>query len=106
MDFIEDVYRITTKFPVSETYGLTSQLRRAAISIALNIAEGSGSGSDKEFNRFLTIALKSSYELICGIEVARRLKYFEDEVESSLLKKCDEISAMISGLRKSLNVSS
>ncbi|MCU0666152.1 MAG: four helix bundle protein [Candidatus Omnitrophica bacterium] len=62
MDFIERVYLKTSKFPQSECYGLTSQVRRAAVSIALNIAEGSGSGSDLEFKRFLNIALRSSYE--------------------------------------------
>ncbi|MCU0666118.1 MAG: four helix bundle protein [Candidatus Omnitrophica bacterium] len=63
MDFIEQVYLKTSKFPESECYGLTSQIRRASVSIALNIAEGSGSGSDLEFKRFLNIALRSSYEV-------------------------------------------
>ena len=75
MDFIENIYSVTSKFPKEEVYGLTSQIRRAALSIALNIAEGSGAASDDDFNRFLTISLKSSYEVMCGIEVAVRLKY-------------------------------
>lgn len=64
MDFITQIYALTAKFPVSERFGLTDQLRRAAISIALNIAEGSGSGSDAEYIRFLRIAQRSAYEVI------------------------------------------
>ena len=102
MDFIGEVYKITNKFPLVETYGLTSQLRRAAISIALNIAEGSGAGSDKEFNRFLTISLRSSYEVICGVEVSKNLSYCNDEEAKALLDKCEELSAMVTGLKKRL----
>ena len=56
LDFIEDIYKLTQEFPNHELYGLTSQLRRAALSVAMNIAEGSGTGSDREFNRFLNIS--------------------------------------------------
>ena len=102
MDFIEEVYKLTSTFPIKETYGLTSQLRRAAISIAMNIAEGSGSGFDTEFNRFLNISLRSSYEVMCGLEVTRRLEYCTVGEINSLLMKCDELSAMIVGLKKKL----
>lgn len=104
MEFIESVYRITGKFPASETYGLTNQLRRAATSIALNIAEGSGAGSDNEFNRFLNMSLRSSYEVMCGIEIANRLSYCNETEINSLIRKCDEISAMVAGLQKSLKL--
>ena len=103
MNFVEHIYKITNKFPTSEMYGLTNQLRRAALSIPLNIAEGSGSGSDKEFCRFLSISLRSSYEVVCGVEVAKRLNYCSREETESLLKQCDELSAMITGLKKSLS---
>lgn len=106
MDFIEHIYKITNRFPTYETYGLTSQLRRSATSIALNIAEGSGSGSDNEFNRFLNMSLRSSYEAICGIEIAKRLKYCHEKEAYQLLDKCDELSAMISGLKKKLKAAS
>ena len=102
MSFIEVIYKTTGKFPTIEVYGLTNQLRRAALSIALNIAEGSGSGSDKEFCRFLNISLRSSYEVVCGIEVARRLSYCAKDEDEMLLKQCDELSAIITGLKKSL----
>ena len=103
MDFIELIYKTTHKFPSSEIYGLTSQIRRASTSIALNIAEGSGSGTDKEFCRFLSIALRSSYEVVCGVEVAKRLNYCSSNESDILLKLCDELSAMITGLKKSIS---
>ncbi|MFC1594090.1 four helix bundle protein [Candidatus Omnitrophota bacterium] len=103
MDLIEEIYKITGSFPQTETYGLTSQLRRAATSISLNIAEGSGSASDNEFKRFLTISLRSAYEVMCGIEVAKRLQYCNEINVDAMLKKCDEISAMLVGLKKKLS---
>jgi len=106
MDFIQEVYELTDKFPGKELYGLTSQLRRSVISIALNIAEGSGAGSDAEFKRFLTIALRSNYELMCGIEIAHRLKYCSDSEKDEILIKSDEISAMLAGLKKKLTAES
>lgn len=102
MDFIEEVYRATSKFPAAELYGLTSQLRRAATSIALNIAEGSGAGSDNEFKRFLHIALRSSYEVMCAFEVATRLEYCTENDAAVLLRKAEELSAMLTGLQKRL----
>ena len=102
VDFIEQIYRTTQKFPVQETYGLTSQLRRASTSIALNIAEGSGAGSDGEFKRFLNIALRSAYEAICAIEIARRLGFCSTHEANTLRSGCDEISAMLTGLKKYL----
>lgn len=102
IDFVEDIYKITNEFPTNERYGLIIQLRRSSTSIALNIAEGSGSGSDIEFNRFLNMSLRSSYEVMCGIEIARRLKYCSSKETSHLLERCDELSAMIVGLKKKL----
>lgn len=102
MDFIEQIYRTTQKFPVQETYGLTSQLRRASTSIALNIAEGSGSGTDGEFKRFLNIALRSAYEAICAIEIAKRLGFCSIQEANILKSGCNEISAMLTGLKKYL----
>jgi four helix bundle protein len=102
MDYVENVYKFTNNFPASELYGLTSQLRRAATSIVLNIAEGCGSGSDNEFNRFLNMSLRSSYEVMCGIEIVKKLGYVTGEAADDLSDKCEEISAMISGLKKKL----
>jgi len=102
MDFIEEIYKTTVIFPEKERYGLTQQIRRAATSIALNIAEGSGAGSDNEFNRFLNISLRSSYEVMCAVEIAARLKYCTNTEKDRLLQRCEQISAMISGLKKKL----
>jgi four helix bundle protein len=102
MGFIEDIYRLTEKLPEKERYGLTSQLRKAVISIALNIAEGSGAGSDAEFKRFLSFSLRSSYEVMCAAEIAHRLRYCDEKELAVLLKKSDELSAMLVGLKKKL----
>ncbi len=102
MDFVEDIYKLTTNFPAKELYGLTSQLRRAATSIALNIAEGSGAGSQLEFRRYLTMALRSNYELMCGMEIARRVQYCTETNMNHVLKQSDEISAMLTGLKNKL----
>ncbi|RJP28764.1 MAG: four helix bundle protein [Candidatus Omnitrophota bacterium] len=102
MDFIGEIYKVTSNFPSTEIYGLSAQLRRAAISISLNIAEGSGSGSDPEFNRFLNISLRSAYEVMCGIEVACKLDYCDKTIAEKLLNECDELSAMITGLKRKL----
>mgnify|MGYP000639722895 CR=1 FL=1 len=102
MDFVTDIYSLTQKFPKEELFGLTSQLRRAATSIPLNIAEGSGGSSNAEFIRFLEIARRSLYEVMTALEVAKRLKYAAPDEIERLLKEADEIAAMISGLLKSL----
>ena len=102
MDVVVEVYRLTQTFPPTEQYGLPSQLRRAAVSIPLNISEGAGSGSDPEFRRFLRIALRSCYEVMTGIEIARRLTYCADQRANTLNQEVDEVAAMIVGLIKSL----
>jgi len=102
MDFVSVVYELTQNVPDKELYGLTSQLRRAATSIPLSIAEGSGAGSDTEFKRFLNIALRSDYELMCGAEVAHRLKYCTDAQKNHIIALSDELAAMITGLKKKL----
>ena len=97
-----EIYRITGNFPKEELYGLTSQIRRAALSIALNIAEGSGNSSEKEFKRFLEIALQSDYEVMACLEIALRMKFYNQEAFTRLTAEADEIAAMIVGFSKSL----
>lgn len=103
MNFISKIYDVTKNFPSYEMYGLSTQLRRSAISISLNIAEGSGAHSDAEFRRFLIISLRSAYEVGCGIEVAHRLKYLHDEQKDAIESECSELTAMIQGFVNSLN---
>jgi four helix bundle protein len=103
MDFVTEVYRISAGFPRSEQFGLTSQVRRAASSIPLNIAEGAGAGSNTEFRRFLSYALRSTYEVMTALEIAQRLAYCSPEKTRALLTEADEIAAMTSGLGRSLD---
>jgi four helix bundle protein len=100
--FAVEIYRITRSFPKDELYGLTSQIRRAVTSTALNIAEGSGNSSEKEFKRFLEIALRSDYEVMTCLEIALRIGYCSKENHARLTAEADEIAAMIIGFAKSL----
>jgi four helix bundle protein len=82
--------------------GLTSQLRRAVTSIGLNIAEGSGCGSNKEFSRFLSNALRPKHEVIACLDISLKLGYTHNEKIKDLELKLEEISSMIIGLGRSL----
>lgn len=106
MDFTIEIYRESRAFPADERFGLTSQLRRATAAIPSNIAEGAGNTSKKEFTRFLEIALRSSYEVMTAMEIARGLNYFTNENADALLKQADEIAAMLVSLMKALGWSS
>jgi four helix bundle protein len=79
IDFVTKIYKITTSFPSSETYGLTSQIRRAAVSIPSNIAEGSGRKNSKEFIQFLYVANGSLSEVETQLEIAFRLGYLKEQ---------------------------
>ena len=100
MDFVIELYDITDKFPVDERFGLTSQLRRAGVSIPSNIAEGAGRHSLKEFMRFLHISRGSLAEVATQLEIARRRGYFKstEAQQRSMIR----IRQMINGLVKQL----
>jgi four helix bundle protein len=102
MDLVEAIYRVTRGFPKEEQYGLTSQMRRAAVSIPSNIAEGQGQGSDKNFGRFLSIAQGSLTELETQLLIAERLNYVDTQSLQPTLSQCDEIGKMLTGLQKRL----
>ena len=102
MAFTVTIYRETRGWPSDERFGLISQIRRATCSIPMNIAEGAGNDSDKEFCRYLEMALRSDYEVMTAIDIARGLEFLPDERADALLKDADEIAAMIVGLMKSL----
>ena len=106
IQFVSLIYKITSKFPKEEKYGLVDQIRRAAVSICLNIAEGSGAGSDPEFIRFLRMAQRSAYEVIAGLEIAINLKMADEQALNNIIGEVDQISAMLSGLIKSLKADS
>ncbi|MCD6680440.1 MAG: four helix bundle protein [Burkholderiaceae bacterium] len=97
---MERIYRITRDFPSSELYGLTGQLRRAAVSVPSNIAEGYGRGSTRELLRFLAISAGSLNELDTLVELAQRLGYLNETEE--LRKSVEEVSGMLMGLQASL----
>lgn len=103
IDFAVEIYRVSKIFPKDELFGITSQIRRAVTSISLNIAEGSGNKSNKEFQRFLEIALRSDYEVMTCLEIALKLTYCEREDYEKLIAESDEIAAMIVGFSKSLS---
>jgi four helix bundle protein len=100
--FAVEIYKITRCFPKKKLYGLTSQIRRAVTSTALNIAEGSGNSSEKEFKRYLEIALRSDYEVMTCLEIALLIGYCNQEDHARLIAEADEIAAMISGFSKGL----
>lgn len=102
MDLAGVVYQATTAFPREELYGLVSQMRRSAVSIPSNIAEGYGRGG-RDYARFVAIAYGSLLELETQIELARRFGFLETEREARLLSATAEIGRMLNALRASLN---
>lgn len=97
-----DIYRLTVQFPKDEQYGLTSQLRRAAVSVPSNIAEGHGRKTPKEMIRFASIAKGSLGEIETQLIIAGELKYAEKETINAILQKAEQESRMLSGLIRSL----
>jgi four helix bundle protein len=102
VDLATDVYRLTADFPKEEKYGLISQIRRSAVSISSNIAEGAGRNSDKEFTHFLGISNGSAYELQTQLIISRNLGIVNSELES-ILDKIDQIQKMNYSLQQKLN---
>jgi four helix bundle protein len=103
IDLTVDVYKATEKFPKEETYGLTSQIRRAAVSIPSNISEGAGRNSNNEFRHFLSIANGSSYELQTQIVISNKLALLTEETTQVLLNQIDEIQKMNHSFQKTIN---
>ena len=102
MDLVEQIYVVTAEFPREERYGLVSQVRRAAISVPSNIAEGQGRRTtDGEFVRFLQIAMGSLAELETQVELAVRLHFLEKQKAIALRSLSDEVGKLLSGLVKS-----
>lgn len=95
-------YRLSQEFPKTEIYGLTSQLRRAAVSVAANIAEGYGRGSRREYLQFLAIAQGSLKETETHIIIAERLSYATHAQAERILSQAEEIGRMLGGLIRSL----
>lgn len=97
-----DVYRETAGFPIDERYGLTSQIRRASVSIASNLAEGCGRGSQADYLRFVHMAAGSATEVECQLLISRDLGYLEQSISDELDNRIQQIKRMLSGLIRSL----
>jgi four helix bundle protein len=103
MDLVETIYRATGMFPREEIYGLTSQIRRAAVSIPSNIAEGNGRNTTRDYVHFLGIAYGSVKEVETQALIAERLRYITSSDSEELVKTTTEIARLLSGLINSLN---
>lgn len=99
---VTTIYQLSASFPREELYGLTSQIRRASISVPSNIAEGSAKGSTREFIRFVGIAYGSLAEIETQLFLATDLKYITDEALQTALVETAEIGRMLNGLQRSL----
>lgn len=102
IEIVKEIYQITANFPANELYGLTSQIRRSAISVPSNAAEGFRRRHTKEFKQFLNIALGSLAELETQIIIAKELNYLDDKKESCILEFIDHTNRMIVNLLKKL----
>jgi four helix bundle protein len=102
MDLVTTVYASTDRFPSTEVSGLRNQIRRAAVSIPSNIAEGQGRRSVQDFIRYLAISRGSLQELETQVLIAARLTYLSDEQRDSVLDLCSEVGRLLNGLSKSL----
>lgn len=102
VEFVVSVYRATESFPKEERFGLTSQIRRAAVSVAANIAEGAGRNSSKEFAYFLSNAQGSASELATELLIAHRLLFLKRETYEQMMQTLDSIGRMIVGLSRNV----
>jgi four helix bundle protein len=102
MDLVTDIYKVTATFPSEERFGLSSQARRAAVSIPSNIAEGHGRKATGAYLNHLSIAYGSLVELETQIQIAVRLSFVSSDDSSHLLSRADEIGKMLTGPIKSL----
>ena len=103
LDLSDVVNQLTKTFPKDELYVLTSQIKRAADSVSLNIAEGSTGQTNQEFSRFLSYALRSNIEVVGCIFIAQRRGYIQQQEFEKIYHMCEEILVMINALRNTLN---
>lgn len=103
IEFVTSLYNVTKEYPREELFGLVSQMRRAAVSIPSNIAEGACRKGKTEFKHFLYISLASGAELETQIIISGNLNYIQKENQTKILEELNTISRMIQGLIKSIN---
>jgi four helix bundle protein len=99
IEYADQIYAGTRGFPDNERFGLTSQLRRSAVSVSSNIAEGSGRSSDVEFSRFVEISYGSLMETVSQSHVAKRQQFLQEPAFREIYQRADQIARMLSGLR-------
>jgi four helix bundle protein len=102
MDLVVEIYRLSERFPSSERFGLTNQLRRAAVSVASNIAEGQGRGAGPDFARFLRVAKGSAQEVETQIEIGLQLGFVERALAEPIFGLAAEICKILTGLIASI----
>lgn len=101
IDLATEIYKATSKFPSDEKFGLIPQMRRCAVSMPSNIAEGAGRNTNGEFRQFLGIANGSSFELYTQLILSNKLKLIDDDALNPILKEIDEIQKMNFKLQES-----
>jgi four helix bundle protein len=104
IDLAVIIYKVTSKFPKEEMYGITSQMRRCSVSISSNIAEGAGRNSKQDFRRFLNIAYSSACELETQLIISNKLKYVTGKQNKMIFNLIEEIQKMLYGLTKTLKI--
>ena len=105
IDFADLTYRISKDFPTDERFGLTSQLRKAAVSISSNLAEGNGRASAKDFAHFIQISFGSLMECVSQLTIAKRQRYLSDEGYREAYETAERLGKVLSGLRRSIHPS-
>ncbi len=102
IEYANTIYQVTSQFPAAERFGLTNQLRRAAVSIAANIAEGSSRSTTRDFARFVEIAFGSLMETVSHLNIAHAQRFLSDIDYDKLHQTAERLSRMLSGLKSSL----
>ena len=102
MELVEEVYRLAGRLPKDELYGLSDQIRRAAVSIPSNVAEGYARKAAKDYGRFLVIARGSKYELETQLEICLRVGYLDKKDAEKALQLCEEVGKMLNSIMAKL----
>ena len=102
IEFADLIYTATRSFPADERFGLTNQMRRGAVSVSSNIAEGSSRTSDPDFARFIEIGTGSLFEVVSQATIARRQEFLNESNFAAIYAKAEDQGRMLSGLRRTL----
>lgn len=102
VEYADSIYKLTQSFPEDERFGLTGQLRRSAVSVSSNIAEGASRSSNADFARFIEIAYGSLLESVSELEIAKRQHFLNSQQFKDAYDKAEELARMLSGFRRTL----